>query len=128
MVWYVAFLAVMTLPAMGSFEVITGGDVSCALNNGQTKCWGLNNKGQLGLGHTDNVLAPMNDPINWGTDRSGNVFVTDSLECGGAFCCALSREHSVKCYVLNPSFVRLWVNHHGVAKCAVVIFAIFRKN
>ncbi len=107
MVWYAVFLAMMTIPAMGSFKVNTGNAVSCALENGHTKCWGYNNHGQLGLGHTGDVLAPLDDPRDWGTDRSGNEFMVESLECGDAFCCALSREQSVKCYVLKLPFVRL---------------------
>ena len=35
-------------------------DHSCALlENGQLKCWGWNNKGQLGYGHTDNIYTPI---------------------------------------------------------------------
>ena len=37
-----------------------GGIHSCAvLENRELKCWGWNNKGQLGYGHTDNIYTPI---------------------------------------------------------------------
>mgnify|MGYP001319708053 CR=1 FL=1 len=36
-------------------EICVGGGHSCALNDNYTvKCWGKNDSGQLGLGHTNN--------------------------------------------------------------------------
>src|SRR5690606_16821148 len=37
-------------------SITAGGEFNCALlDNGDVRCWGLNNKGQLGLGTTDNL-------------------------------------------------------------------------
>ena len=89
----------LSVPAMASFEVMTGAYTSCFLDDGEVKCWGNNGNGQLGVGDTDTRFEPLAGFIDLGTDRLGDRFMADSVECGSGFCCALSEEvdPSVKC-------------------------------
>lgn len=42
--------------AANAVEIAAGGDHTCALlDDGTLKCWGFNGRGQLGLGHRDNI-------------------------------------------------------------------------
>ncbi len=74
---------------------------SCAiLANGSLKCWGRNNYGQLGYGHTNNL----------GDDESvsgiGNVNVGGSvttITTGNFHTCALLNTGSVKCWGANTN-------------------------
>jgi alpha-tubulin suppressor-like RCC1 family protein len=73
---------------------------TCALlDNSVLKCWGYNNKGQLGLGHTDNLgngSSEMGDnlaAIDLGSGRTATDITT-----GGEHTCALLDNASVKCW------------------------------
>ena len=50
-------LAVSTVPlGVSATAIAAGQDTTCALlTDGTVRCWGKNNYGQLGLGHTNNV-------------------------------------------------------------------------
>ena len=76
---------------------------SCALINGTgLKCWGYNNKGQLGRGDTVQIGNGANDmganlaSIDLGTDR----YATD-VGIGYSFMCALLDNSSVRCWGQN---------------------------
>ncbi len=98
MAWPAVFVAVLSVSTMGSFRVSTGGGNTCAVKDGEAKCWGDNSGGQLGLGNSSSFITyPAGQPMDWGTDGSGNNFMVDSVECGAGFCCALSTEQDVKC-------------------------------
>ena len=77
----------------------------CALfENGRVKCWGRNNSGQLGQGHTNNIG---DDPGEMGnnlayTDLGVGVTVK-SLSLGGETSCALFDDGQVKCWGRNNS-------------------------
>ena len=68
-----------------------GGQHSCAvLENGDLKCWGKNDKGQLGIGNNTDLNTP-SDPINLG---------------GKAVAISLGNEHS--CAVLENGELKCW--------------------
>lgn len=79
------------------------GNISCAtLDNGQTKCWGYNRYGSLGLGDTNsrgdaaNEMGDSLPAINFGTGRTA-VKMTGGLD----FMCALLDNATVKCWGYN---------------------------
>ena len=83
--------------------VTAGGEHSCALlDNGQVKCWGRNNDGQLGYGDTasrSDVHGEMGDalrPVALGTGRSATA-----LTAGADFTCAILDNATVKCWGEN---------------------------
>ena len=48
--------ATVNLDGNSAYQITTGGQTSCALlANGKARCWGRNDKGQLGLGNTTDV-------------------------------------------------------------------------
>ena len=81
-------------------EVALGYEHTCIINSsGNVKCWGRNDKGQLGYGHTstigdhaNEVTATMPD-VSLGTNRTA-VKIT----AGYKFTCAILDDGSVKCW------------------------------
>ena len=80
--------------------VAAGGYHSCALlDNGSVKCWGSNNKGQLGLG--DNMtrgsgpgqMGDMLPAVDLGT-----AVTVRAVSCGNEHTCALLEGGSIKCW------------------------------
>ncbi len=76
---------------------------TCAiLFHGSVKCWGVNDKGQLGLGDTANrgvVAGQMGDAlpaVNLGTGRTASA-----ISAGRFFTCAVLDNGSVKCWGQN---------------------------
>ena len=70
-------------------EIHVGSSHTCARSNARVRCWGANDLGQLGQGHTDRV--------------SGVVDVSDlgdvvSLAVGDAMTCALRSDGTVMCW------------------------------
>ncbi|MBT3213281.1 MAG: hypothetical protein HN351_01415 [Deltaproteobacteria bacterium] len=94
-------LAAIDLGSGRSATTISAGyGHTCALlDNSVLKCWGYNNKGQLGLGHTDNLgngSSEMGDnlaAIDLGSGRTATDITT-----GGEHTCALLDNASVKCW------------------------------
>ncbi|MBN1204919.1 MAG: RTX toxin [Myxococcaceae bacterium] len=77
-------------------QVVTGGNHTCALlDSGFVRCWGANNYGQLGYGHTNN--------IGDGEPVSSEGYVTLG---GRAVKLAAGANHT--CAVLNTGKVRCW--------------------
>ena len=58
------------------------------------KCWGANNKGQLGIGTTTYQTTPQ--PVNLGTGRTAEIAST-----GGSHTCAILDDGSLKCWGSN---------------------------
>lgn len=87
----------MALGTMSNFEVLTSDSHTCAAYDGEAKCWGRNERGQLGLGDDSNRIAPPEKVIDLGTGRSGSAFAAETMGCGEYHCCALSIEQDVKC-------------------------------
>jgi hypothetical protein len=85
----------------GNFKKFAGGEqFNCVLFvQGNIRCWGRNDRGQLGLGHTNNIGDGPNEmganlaSVNLGTGRTA----TD-LTCGFGHCCAILDNSRVKCW------------------------------
>ena len=84
-------------------QITAGGYRTCALlDDDSVKCWGRNNWGQLGQGHTSNVgggVGEMGDnlpAISLGTGRSAR-----QIAAGQWYTCALLDDDSVKCWGRN---------------------------
>ncbi len=78
-----------------SVKAVGVGDAfSCALlDNDTVKCWGKNDKGQLGLGDQISRNAPNLQPVDVGAGRS-----VKSLSVGRVDVCVLLDDRSVKCW------------------------------
>jgi hypothetical protein len=87
----------------GTLKKLAGGsDFQCALFvEGNIRCWGRNDAGQLGIGLTTFIGDGPNEmganlaSVSLGTGRTA----TD-LSCGSAHCCALLDNMRVKCWGL----------------------------
>ena len=80
----------------GVRQVSAGGTHSCAVNElGAIRCWGQNNKGQLG----DNSVNPRSLPA----DLAGALLGFANVATGGAHTCALTTGSGVKCWGDNIS-------------------------
>lgn len=87
-------------------ELALGIEHSCArLDNGQVKCWGDNDVGQLGLGDANprgDQQGEMGDnlpAVNLGVGRTATA-----LALGGTFTCALLDNGVSKCWGFHPPF------------------------
>ena len=88
---------------------------TCALlSDGRVKCWGYNEKGQLGQGHTHTLGDGVNEddeeanelgnnlsPIDLGTDSSKMPFKVKAIGVGVEYACALLTHGGVKCWGWN---------------------------
>jgi len=85
-------------------KVTTGANHTCVrLNNGRTKCWGDNAKGQLGLGNTTDIGAfsnQMGDNLS-SIDLGTGEFVAVQIVTGLKHSCVILGFNSVKCWGLN---------------------------
>jgi len=88
-----------------TFPITAGSAHSCyMLDNGSVKCWGKNNLGQLGLGHTNNRgdnASDMGDNlpvVDLGTGRTAKA-----IAAGGNHTCAILDNESIKCWGYNAS-------------------------
>lgn len=88
-----------------AMRVATGGPSSCAiLNDGSVKCWGENDRGQLGLGDKLNrgkAPGEMGDAlpaIDLGAGRKAR-----KIAVGGRFACVILDDATVKCWGQNDS-------------------------
>ncbi|MFN3203052.1 MAG: fibrinogen-like YCDxxxxGGGW domain-containing protein [Bradymonadia bacterium] len=85
----------------------TGAYHNCVLlENGGTKCWGINYYGSLGQGYGNNVRIgesanEMGDNLpymDFGTDGQGQPLVVADMNLGHYFGCALFTDGSQKCW------------------------------
>ena len=85
-------------------SVQLGGGSTCMMSNGRIKCWGKNNYGQLGQGHSNNLGDGANEVgdnlsvVNLGT---GHDNLVHSMEVGSNRVCVLLRNNNVKCWGRN---------------------------
>ncbi|MBL8742792.1 MAG: hypothetical protein JNK04_16905, partial [Myxococcales bacterium] len=83
-------------PSLVPVESIAAGRGTCAvLEGGRVRCWGRNDKGQLGLGHTD--------PVSIDAPPSADVtlppgVVVEKVVVGLEHACALSSTQEVYCW------------------------------
>jgi alpha-tubulin suppressor-like RCC1 family protein len=102
----VAALAAIDLGAgLAPAAIVAGGRHTCALlDDGEVKCWGANDSGQLGLG---DFLNRGDDPREMGDDLPsidlGDMVTVKALSAGGRHTCALLMDGQVKCWGANDS-------------------------
>ncbi|MBN2191937.1 MAG: hypothetical protein JW751_03910 [Polyangiaceae bacterium] len=85
-------------------RIAIGGNTSCVrLTNGDIRCWGYNNRGQLGLGHMNTVSyqQPPLLPSGYGPISIGGT-ATD-VGVGSSHVCALLSTGRVRCWGYNYS-------------------------
>ncbi len=81
--------------------VALGGAHTCAVVDGNApgvRCWGANDRGQLGLGHTDDI-GDDETPASAGPVDLGDVPVL--IAAGHAHTCAVFQDGSVRCWGAN---------------------------
>jgi alpha-tubulin suppressor-like RCC1 family protein len=104
-----AIVAVIALPGgsaaeqasepgnIAAAQIDAGQNHSCALQNGQVRCWGFNREGQLGLGHTntigDNETANAAPPVDLGPGRTAIA-----LSAGDFHTCVIMDDGRVRCW------------------------------
>ena len=83
-----------------AIEITAGAKHTCArLDDGSVKCWGLNNYGQLGLGHTDASGDASGDMASLSAVNLGSVAV--EVKAGWYHTCVRSAASSVLCWGRN---------------------------
>ncbi len=84
-------------------KLAAGAEHTCALmNTGKVRCWGRNNHGQLGYGHTYNV-GDNEQPYFYGDVNLGPDVTVKDIVAGEGHTCALLTTGSVRCWGLNSS-------------------------
>ena len=75
-------------------KISASGDHSCAiLDDGSVKCWGYNNKGQLGIGNTATLTSPQSVILGYG-------ITVESIALGGQHTC-VNFNDKMKCWGTN---------------------------
>jgi alpha-tubulin suppressor-like RCC1 family protein len=98
-------------------EIVAGGRHTCArLDNGQVKCWGDNEFGQLGLGDAANDKAAVGDQfdemgdklpaVDFGSGLGNLGLVAENLVLGEAHTCVRFRQRLVQ--IGASSAVKCW--------------------
>ncbi len=106
------YLGYVQLNAGRVAHFVTGGPyhVCLGLDSGQVKCWGRNDRGQLGLGDTDYRGGASNESVdqlsvvNLGTDRTAQFLVA-----GDKHTCGVLDDNKIKCWGSNEHN-QLWLN------------------
>ena len=82
-------------------------DACVRTQNQLFRCWGINDKGQLGLGNTETLgddeaedLAP---PVDLGTDAVGHGHYATLMATGAAHTCALLETGTLLCWGENAA-------------------------
>lgn len=101
-----------TIPVGGKvFDVSAGRSHTCALlDEGRARCWGWNQYGQLGYGHTTNV-GDTNLPEDAGDIDAGGKIL--QISAGGLHTCALLEGGRVRCWGDNR-FGQLGYGHRRI--------------
>ncbi len=81
-------------------DVVAGANSTCALlDNGSVRCWGFNDRGQLGYGNTDSIgdneTPDTAGPVSLG---AGLTVTQLSMGTGGVHACALLSNGTVRCW------------------------------
>lgn len=88
-------------------EIAVGNGHQCTrLQANELRCWGVNDKGQLGVAHTmvvGDTLGSLADtpPIAFGLDDQGNAVFATHMATGERHTCALLSTGDVKCWGHN---------------------------
>ncbi len=79
-------------------DVVLGPDFGCALTSGQElKCWGMNEAGQLGLGHRTSLGSTVSEMENLPTTLSDVL----QAAAGYSHVCAVMLDNTLKCWGTN---------------------------
>ena len=97
-------------------EICVGGGHACALSDGNDiKCWGSNDRGQLGYGHTNNIGDNGGEMgNNLQILDFGNLFTPKKIVCGQSHSCAVSDQDNIKCWGM------CWCSVHSIL-CAILV-------
>ena len=86
----------------------TSGSHTCSLKTGKVKCWGLNDKGQLGYGSTDNIGDGPNEirisrlaDVDVHPDEANHL--TKFIATGGQHTCVVLENECIKCWGNNEN-------------------------
>ena len=75
--------------------------------NQQLRCWGVNDRGQLGLGNTATVgdvgSVALEPPVDLGSDAAGHAHYATLMATGAAHTCALLETGTLLCWGANAS-------------------------
>ena len=86
-----------TVLSDASVRISTGGGFSCQVNeDGTIRCWGANNRGQLGNGLPTDARTVV--PV-----RVSGITTAVAVAAGGNFACALLVDGSVRCWGSNAN-------------------------
>lgn len=86
--------------SVSSIDDVAAGEYhTCAVVNGEARCFGNNQDGQLGNGSTSNALTPT---AVKGVGGSGTLTGVLSVSAGGSHTCALLNTGKVVCWGFNP--------------------------
>ncbi len=66
------------------------------IQDDSVRCWGKNERGQLGNGNTRSIPVPSDVPVNFGAGK----YAVD-LTIGGDHSCALLNDSTIRCWGLN---------------------------
>lgn len=91
-----------------AIDIAVGYQFACAiLDNGQVKCWGRNNDGQLGQGDTtdrgeaDGSMGDALLAVDLGLDASDQPYTAKQIEAGEEFVCVILNDDQLKCWGNN---------------------------
>ncbi len=85
-------------------QVETGNFHTCALlDNGSVKCWGHNDKGQLGMDNTDRIGEGSGDMTSLGVVNLGSGRTATQISLGKKHSCAILDNGSAKCWGENAN-------------------------
>ena len=93
--------AAVVVPLAGTHAVAVAArlDSTCVLlDDKRVRCWGANDRGQLGAGDAQDRAAPPDSSIDLGTGRRASA-----LAVGGGFACALLDTKQAKCWGDNSA-------------------------
>lgn len=94
-----AMLPAINLGAAGATALGTGGRHSCSINtDGDTRCWGRGNLGQLGYGNTSDI-GDDEDPISAGVVSGGSIAI--GLGVGNEHTCVVLSDGTIRCWGEN---------------------------
>ena len=98
-------------------DLVAGGDHTCALlSNGKVRCFGKNNKGQLGYGDTANLGdSSATEIYEKGDVPIDDTLTTTLLALGDEHTCALLSDQSVRCWG-EGNYGRLGDGNNGADK------------
>lgn len=82
-------------------KIAAGKNHTCAIVNQRVYCWGRNDFGQLGLGHTNNI-GDTESPMSGGyVSLPGNAQATDVFAGGDTTCVQISSPSRIVCWGRN---------------------------